>query len=237
MEDLGRKWDPPGEVDCLMQQNYQAGDEETIKLDADQINTSLLEQALRELAGIRGARVVASPAGIESVRVLVIPERSTPGAIEDIISVVKRHGGHVEHDAIQVMRVGEAGNGTHRRRLSSIQIARSDERFTARVALELRGDVLVGESETPSGRRFEHRSMASATLDGVRRMLNLQVELESVNIFELGSDRLASVVLNVEGDFLVGSAMVRMDEYDAIARATLDALNRVISRAYAQQSS
>lgn len=220
-----------------MNQGKHETGRESIRLDADQVDASILERALAELPGIRGARVVAHLAGIESIRVLAIPERSTPNVIDDVVGMVRRHGGQVAADAVQVLRVGEVRNGIHRRKLSSVSTHRSDERFTARVALELGGDVLVGEDEAPVGRRFEHRSMASATLDGVRRMLDVQVELESVQILPLGTDRLVSVILNVEGSCLVGSAMVRVDEYDAIARATLDALNRLIARAYAEQAS
>lgn len=205
-------------------------------MDRQQIDGSILEKSLAALPGIRGARVVIDSSGFESIRVLAIPERSTPGVIDDVVTLVRQQGGEVSPDAIQVLRVGEVRNGIHRRRLSSVHTDRSGERFTARVALELGGDILVGEVDGPAGPRSEYRSMASATLDGVRRMLDIQVDLESVQIFQLGNDRLASVVLNVGENTLAGSAMVRLDEYDAIVRATLDALNRTIARAYVEQA-
>jgi hypothetical protein len=113
--------------------------------------------------------------------------------------------------------------------LSAIAIERSNERFYARVVLELGGDVLVGESDSPTEPSFEYRSVARATLQGLNELLSQDLDLDSVQVLPVGSSRLAVVTLGREGEILVGSALVRLDEHDAIARATLDAVNRTIA--------
>lgn len=209
--------------------------EQTIRLD--RIDAVEIERTLNELVGIRGARVVAGPTGaFESIRILAVPERSTPQVIDDVVEVMRRSGAPITPDAIQVLRVGEVLGGVRRRKLSSVFTERSGDRFVCRVSLELAGDVLIGESDAPVGKRFEYRSMARATLDGVARMIEIPAEIENVSIFHIGTERLAVVVLNRAGEPLVGSAMVRVDDYDAIARATLDALNRLLSQLYAGAS-
>jgi hypothetical protein len=133
-------------------------------------------------------------------------------------------------DAIQILRADlPAPTGrSRRRRLSSLTVARSDDGFTAKVTLDLEGDALRGEIESPAGRRFELRSIGLAVLDALGKLLEFEVQLESVNLIQVGDTRLAVVQLNTETESLVGSALVRYDEHDAIARATLDALNRLI---------
>lgn len=208
---------------------------QTIRLD--HIDAPAVERTLTELAGVRGARVVGSPTGaVESIRILAVPERSTSQVIDDVVNVMRRSGTPITSDAIQVLRVGEALRGVHRRKLSSVSTERSGDRFFCRVSLELAGDVLVGESAAPIGHRSEYRSMARATLDSVARMIDIPAEIENVSILQIGTEKLVVVVLNRAGEPLVGSAMVRVDEYDAIARATLDALNRLLSQLYAGAS-
>lgn len=190
-----------------------------------------LEDAIGALRGVRGARVELTPAGLKTVRVLVMPERSTEETIADIQRLVHdRLGGTVEPARVQVLRAGEGISPTQRRRLTSVLTERTEDRFTARVTLELGGDVLVGETDAPPGPRFEHRSLARATLDGISALLDFPIELQGVYLMNQGDERMAMVVLERGADTLVGSAVVRTDEYDAIARATLDAVNRFVKR-------
>ena len=190
-----------------------------------------LQRCLEELHGVRGARVDVQGNEISAVRVLVVPERDTQQTITEVRSrAAERFAVDLDPERIEVLRVAEALQNTvaRRRKLSSIAIERSDDKFRARVVLELGGDVLVGESDAPTERSFEHRSVARATLDGLRELLTEKIDLESVLVIPVGGARLAVVTFGREGETLVGSALVRLDDHDAIARATLDAVNRTI---------
>jgi hypothetical protein len=191
-----------------------------------------LQQSLEELRGIRGARVEVQGTSVTAIRVLVIPERDTSETIEDVRKLADRAFDiDVDPNNVEVLRVAEpidAGGG-RRRRLSSISIERSDERFRVRVVLELGGDVLVGESDSPTDQSFEYRAVARAILLGLQELLIQPIDLSSVQVVSAGNSRLAVVTLNREGETLVGSALIRLDEHDAIARATLDAVNRTIT--------
>ncbi len=190
------------------------------------------QQSLEELRGVRGARVEVQGLRVTAIRVLVVPERDTDQTIEDVTKLASQvFEIEVDPDAIEILRVAEPLEkpGERRRRLSGIAIERSNERFHARVALELGGDVLVGESDSPTERGFEYRSVARATLHGLRELLAQDVHLDSVQVLSMGNSRLAVVTLGRAGETLVGSALVRLDDHDAIARATLDAVNRTIA--------
>lgn len=190
-----------------------------------------LESSITELRGVRRARVESGEDGsIEAVRVLVIPERASKDVLAQVLVVVRQSGATVDPGSVQILRTTQVvPNPLERRRLSSIATERTATMFTARVVLELAGDTLIGESNSPSERSFEHRSIALATLESMRELLVDPIELESVDLLEAGSGQLAIVTLRRDGGTLVGTALVRVDHHDAIARATLDALNRYLT--------
>ncbi|MDQ3981901.1 MAG: hypothetical protein M3271_04385 [Actinomycetota bacterium] len=192
-----------------------------------------LEVAVAALRGVRAARVGSGPGGLESVRVLVVPERDAAEVVQEIQGMVWAHlGASVDAHSIEVMKASGAApaNGRPRRRkLSSLATKRSGDRFTSQVILELEGDLLIGEDDSPSGRRFEHRSVAGAVLDAVRQLVEGPFEVGSADFVEMGSCRIAAVAVERPSDLLLGSAVVTLDEHDAIARATLDAVNRLLA--------
>lgn len=185
-----------------------------------------LRSAICRLRGVRDARVSPGPTGVE-VLVLTVPEKVEADTIAEVRQVARRIGAGDVSVRVLGARGPQEGPPT-RRKLSSLSTKRYGERFTAQVTLELHGDALVGEVDVPSGRRFEYRSVARAVLESVRRLIPYALQLENVDIFNFGADRLAVVSISSKSDTLVGSAFVRGDELDAIARATLDAINRVI---------
>jgi hypothetical protein len=191
-----------------------------------------LQRSIEELRGVRGARVEVQGPNVTAIRVLVVPERDTGGTIRDVRRLASQHFDlEVDPDSIEILRVAEPLEkpGARRRRLSGIAIERSNERFHARVVLELDGDVLVGECDSPTERSFEYRSVARATILGLKELLDQDVDLDSVQVMSVGNSRLAVVTLGRGGEILVGCALVRLDDHDAIARATLDAVNRTIA--------
>ena len=191
-----------------------------------------LENSIAELRGVRRARVEwAEDGSIIAVRVLVIPELATKDVLAEVLAVIRQSRATVDPGSIQILRANEGvvPDPLQRRRLSSIATERSATGFKARVMLELGGDTLIGESDSPSEQGFEHRSIARATLESMRELLVDRVELESVDLLQAGAGQLAIVTLSRNSGALVGSALVRVDHHDAIARATLDALNRYLT--------
>lgn len=184
--------------------------------------------ALERTRGVRRARVEATPDGVEAIRLLVIPERTTEAAVEDAVSVARTLHIDLSPDAVQVIRAETAGE--HRRKISSLSTERTVDRFRTKVMLELAGDVLVGEADSPSGGDFERRSTVNATLEGLREILGFPVEVDSVRILDHAERRVAMVTLTRGADILSGTAAVDGDEHLALARATLDALNRFVTK-------
>ena len=202
----------------------------SIETASPQVNE--LEAAVAALRGVRAARIHSSAGAVDAVRVLVVPERDPSEIVHEIQGMVWAHlGSEIDPHAIEVMKAsapGAANGRPKRRKLSSLATKRSGDRFTSQVILELDGDLLIGENDSPLGRRFEHRSVAEAVLDAVRRLSAVPLELGSADFVEMGDCRVAAVVVERPDELLLGSAAVTLDEHDAIARATLDAVNRLL---------
>lgn len=197
----------------------------------DDVGARRLEKSIGEIRGVRRARVDVKDSTVRGIRVLVIPERSTAEVADEVRRVVERHAAApISKDAIEILSTSASAPGSlQRRKLSSVATERTQNRFKARVVLELSGDTLVGESDSPSERTFEFRSVARATLESLRKLISGRMDLELVDVLHTGSHQLALVALSHDRGTLIGSALVRLDHHDAIARATLDALNRHLS--------
>lgn len=192
-----------------------------------------LERRAPELQGVRAARIETADGAIRSVRLLVVPERDESQVVGCFVDLAQAATGiRIDPSIITVLRAGAVpGNGRPpRRRLASLGIERVNGSIRARVALESGGDLLMGEVESGAGAMLELRAVAHAVLDGVDELLDFEVQLEVTEIQKRGDHEIAMVTLVRDTDRLVGAALVRTNPHEAVARATLDALNRFLSR-------
>ncbi len=191
------------------------------------------ETALRDIKGVRNARVDGTGEMIAAVRLLVVPEKSTASAISETVAIAARLGLTIDPAKVDVLRSADASDlalRPGRRKLSSLSTERSGAHFTSRVTLELAGDVLVGELDLSEGDAIEYRSVAGAVIQGVHELVDGPLAVDAVDIIEIGSARFAVVAIRAGRDVLIGSALTGHDEHAGIARATLDALNRRIEK-------
>jgi hypothetical protein len=188
---------------------------------------------LSEIPGVRKIKVETGPEGIEAVRVLAMPERDPAGMVREIRAVAAlKLDLDLDQQLIDVLTAGkspaEVRPASRRRRITTLTLTREPERFVARIALETEGDTLIGESSSPIGRREERRCVVEATLDALSPLFDDPPRLQAVEQLRVAGGTLVVVYLTRRAGPLVGSALVRVDEFDAVARATLDALNRAL---------
>jgi hypothetical protein len=115
--------------------------------------------------------------------------------------------------------------------IASISIRTAGAEADASVVVKTGDASYDGRSIGPSTMSHRHTLIARATLDAVTELLGLPSEVEFVTVSTMGTRRMAACVIQVAvpgvGELvLTGSALVRSDEADAVARAVLDALNR-----------
>lgn len=218
--------------------------------------SAALEEAIRRISGIQAARVVTGPGGrVAEVHVLAGRERGAKQLVRDVQSVMLTNFGiDIDYRTVSVVQLDEAaapappvGGALPRSdqpvapeaagipRAAIVRLVTETASFTTevRVGIAINANERAGMARGPSTAGL--RLVANATIDAVAEMLHASaVEVTSAELVTVGSVQVAVAVVRLatsRGEqTLVGSAVVRKDANDAVARATLDALNRVIDR-------
>jgi signal transduction histidine kinase len=115
-----------------------------------------------------------------------------------------------------------------RARLAAIEVTRRDRRFAVEVSISCDGGNLMGRVECAAGRAAEMRAVAEAVLRATSERDAEPTALEDAEVIEVGTDRVAAVRLSRGTRALLGAALIDADDHDAIAKATLHALGRVL---------
>ncbi|TMK18504.1 MAG: hypothetical protein E6G68_07125 [Actinobacteria bacterium] len=131
-------------------------------------------------------------------------------------------------------RAGEVPQSFESPRPAIVRLVTETASFTTevRVGIELNTHERAGSARGPSTSGL--RLVAGATVDAIGSLLSASaVEVQTAELMTVGLVQMAVVVLRMSTprgeQTLTGSAIVRKDANDATARATLDALNRVLS--------
>jgi hypothetical protein len=214
-----------------------------------------LEAAILRIQGIQAARVVAGPGGrVSEVHVLAGRERGAKQLVRDVQSVILTNFGvDIDYRTVSVVQLEENSPSVPAQsegrpapvsvpvppqidstRPAIVRLVTETSGFTTevKIGVSVSGSERAGIARGPSTSGL--RLVAGAIVDAVGEMLHASsVEVQSAELMTVGLVQLAVVVLRLatsRGEqTLTGSAMVRKDANDAVARATLDALNRVLN--------
>lgn len=199
-----------------------------------------LEDALRQIPGIKAASVVTSPdAAPTEVHVLATTGKAAKQIVRDIQSLaMARYGLDIDHRIVSVVQFDEPedtdGDGDitpPRPVVSSITVRTTGDVAETTISVSLAGATFEGSATGSASVAARPRLVAQATLTALRELLGTPAELDHAAVVQVGGRSVAVCVLTLslprQGDQLMtGSALVRSDEVDAVARSVLDALNR-----------
>ncbi|MBI4728389.1 MAG: hypothetical protein HY775_02650 [Acidobacteria bacterium] len=198
-----------------------------------------LEDSIGRISGIQSARVVVNPSGrVTEVHVLATRERGPKQIVRDVQSVLLASFNlEVDYRTVSVVQLDDARAAAPGRsggaRPAIVRVASDTEQQTASVTVNL----AVGDGTRTGSAHGSAlsglRLVALAIVDAVGGLLGSSAaDVQAADIVSAGGHQLAVTVLRLvtpRGEHLVtGSALVRRDVNDAVARATLDALNRLI---------
>jgi hypothetical protein len=194
-----------------------------------------LEASLAGLPDVRAASVVTDGTGRPvEVHVLARAGKAAKQVVRDVQSVaLVEHGMELDHRIVSVVQLGaeEANTGTPspRAAVASVGTRTAGELIEAEVRIQVGEQTYAG---TASGLAVtgRPRTVAAATLAATEELLGLSAQVDHAAIVPMADHRVALCVVAVVGlagpHVVSGSALVRHDESDAVARAVLDALNR-----------
>lgn len=208
------------------------------------------EAALRAVPGIREAsvRTTAEALPIE-VHVLARGEKPAKQVVRDVQSVaMAQFDLDIDHRIVSVVQipddsvdvgddsaaqesVGAEPVDVPRPALTSISTTKSEGETLVDVTMAIGREVYTGRATGPSGPVHRPRIIATATLAALTELLGIPASVESAQVLEVGMRQVAVTTLTLTiprlGDqALCGSALVRGDEEDAVARSVLAAVNR-----------
>jgi hypothetical protein len=199
-----------------------------------------LEDALRQIPGVKAASVVTSPNAVPTeVHVLATTGKAAKQIVRDIQSLaMARYGLDIDHRIVSVVQFDEPedhdGDGEitpPRPVVSSITLRTTGDTAQTTIGITLGGTSFEGAATGSATAAARPRLVAQATLEALGELLGTPAAVDHASVVQVGGRAVAVCVLTLsiprQGDQLMtGSALVRNDEVDAIARSVLDALNR-----------
>jgi len=207
------------------------------------------EDELKRLPGIIAASVVTGPDAVPNeIHVLAEPGKPPKQVVRDVQSfAMLKLGLDIDHRIVSVVQIGSddfvfdadtVGDRTDpdvaapRPSIGSIMIRTAGTEAEALVTVAATGGhVFEGRMVGPGSAVHRCRLVAQATLRALDELLGSSAEVESSQVVPAGAREVALTVLTVTvprlgEQVLTGSALVRGDESEAVARSVLDALNR-----------
>ncbi len=208
-----------------------------------------LEDELCRLTGVHAVRVVGDRSGRPvEVHVLSDPSKPAKQTVRDVRAVAQTvFGIELDHRIVSVAQLNTNDQNTPvgielpraeaRSRVGSINIEAVGLRAQVRIVLVENDRELTGYAEGSIASAARPQLVAAAALDAVRQgePAAEAIHITSAEISRIGGNRVAIVTVvyvDPPTELVVsGSAVVRRDRDDAVARALLDATNRRLARA------
>ncbi len=200
-----------------------------------------LEREINQLDGVSSCRVLSTGADIEEIHVIAPPDRTPKKIVRDIESLLLvRFGIRIDHRKVSVVQMGEGKvepEGPIRPKILSI--TRRPSESGAEVCVEVRvGDrIIEGVGRAEAG-ESELWASSRALVSAIEKLLNTQgaLSVEGISAVQADSQQIVLAVLRWtlggQAEILVGATVARSDPLEDAARATFDAMNRRLVRAY-----
>ncbi len=234
----------PTDVTLDLTSNHTSNHTSDITLDlTSDINDELvrleIENALEQMTGVEAVRLVpGTKRPVDELHAVVATDCEPKHIARDLQTMLlARFGVDVDRRVISVVRLGTAATGRltdvmPRLTLDCVNVSvRSADTSVAVEVLDADGGSAIGSAGPIQGDAVIEGA-ALATVDAINSYLNEgSARLLNASITQAGTNRVAVVVVEVQtGDsrrVLTGSALVRRQEADSVARAVLDATNRL----------
>jgi hypothetical protein len=190
------------------------------------------------------------------VHVLAAPGKPAKQIVRDVQSLaMAQHDIEIDHRIVSVVQIEDESSESSapapaeaapespaeavldeieaqaRPEISEIGVRSTGSEIEVEVRLTLDGDTFVGIERGAAAASARPRLVASAVVSALDELLGIPAAVESAAVVDTGTHPVALVVLTLSvprlgAQSVAGSAVVRGDETDAVARAVLAAVNR-----------
>jgi hypothetical protein len=203
--------------------------------------------AVRQLPGVSSAEADYEPSGaVTALRVGLSPGVDRLAVEAAVRRVSRAHfGAALDRERVRIVDVGTSleqaaasggrpqavpATGSARLRILCTDVTTAGGQVTARVVLSGTGGTTTGLANGVVGRGGVRRVVATATLRALDSLMpEAGLTLDDVQSAQDDVVLVRLSLIAADGEqALVGAALVRHDESDAVVRATLDAVNRLV---------
>ncbi|HHY83584.1 MAG TPA: hypothetical protein GX505_13050 [Clostridiales bacterium] len=198
------------------------------------------QNLLNRIPGIISSRIVASEDGnLSEIHILSDISRGPKQIVRDVQSALLASCNlSIDHKIVSVAQVESSQLGTREFRLSIDSIHLSTRQGKVEASVVLRNDDITYEGNAAGGNSAQSRLrvVAEAALKALHQYLNKEyvfILSDAVKISLGDRKAIALSVIHITDkgeEYLCGSAFIQYDDYEAAVKATLDAVNRRLSR-------
>ncbi len=195
-----------------------------------------LEKIVGRVKDALRAKVIRDEGGtVREVRVLTNEAKSVQKITRDVTSAIRSQGENVDAGSIRISQMANddwSEIAGARLRLQSVSSESSVSSCESQVTLIHGNQAVHGAATGPASSKELLKIVARATLEAAKSCIDPGPDMfvEGVSVANMIDARVVLVLVSVFGpdgvEYLSGSCPVRIDERDATARATLNAINR-----------
>ncbi|QUH24703.1 hypothetical protein [Serpentinicella alkaliphila] len=198
-----------------------------------------LEELINNIFDVVSSKVVMNGDEIEEIHVLASNRRGPKQISRDIQSALNaKFNMNIDYKKISVAQIDDKHSYTNEFRLQveSVQLSITGNITEIKVVLVKDNEKIEGIAKGLGSKNNSYRLVAQATIDCIHKILNVEdiLIVEDVEKIYLAKEQImivaVSYISNRSETLMTGTAIIVKDEYETIVKATLDAINRRISK-------
>ena len=205
-----------------------------------EIDAEALQRELSTHPEVRAVRVVSAATGrISEIHVVADGSKSAKQLVRDVQTLaLAKFGIRIDYRIVSIVHFGQQAvpdAEVARPALASVTWSTDGTRASCTVEIDHERGPVKGHSAGSASSTARARLAAQATVDALQDLLGADVALDVADVSTTNvAQRRAVVVVLIRliassEELLLGAALVRNDESEAVARAVLDAYNRQIT--------
>lgn len=201
-----------------------------------------MEKLINKVFGVISCKISFNAQGeLNEIHILANTSRNAKQMVRDIQSSVAAVFGFVpDHRVISVAQIedGLSPVGGIRLQLGNIQMLTEGKKMTVNVQIHHNGQEYAGTATGVNSLSGNPRTVVQAILGAVEAFLGREgyftlADIQKIRIANHEAYIVAiSFLAPIGEELLTGTSLIRQDEYNAIIKATLDAINRRITQIY-----
>ncbi|PKM95118.1 MAG: hypothetical protein CVU84_07290 [Firmicutes bacterium HGW-Firmicutes-1] len=206
----------------------------------ERIGTDLIdmERIMNGIEGINATKIIYNDYNeIEEIHIIADQNRGAKQISRDIQSLlIAKFDIKVDHKKISVAQISseEKGEKSHRFSIGAIGYCQVDNLVEIKVILKKDGKEFESTVKGANSRNNIYRLFVQATIECVHNSLGINdiFIVEDIVKVIVAKQEVVNIAISFisrdREELLVGCAILKKDDYEAIAKATLDAVNRKV---------